>query len=65
MQMRGSDDIVYVDESGFEPEVCRRYGWAERGQQVYLAHTWQQERETLVNLVAGLIKPGIRKGRSV
>ena len=31
---------------------------AERGQQVYLAHTWQQERETLVNLVAGLIKPG-------
>ena len=33
---------------------------AERGQQVYLAHTWQQERETLVNLVAGLIKPGNR-----
>ena len=38
---------------------------AERGQQVYLAHTWQQERETLVNLVAGLIEPGNRKGRSV
>jgi glycosyltransferase involved in cell wall biosynthesis len=29
---------------------------AERGQQVYLAHTWQQERENLVTLVAGLIK---------
>jgi glycosyltransferase involved in cell wall biosynthesis len=28
---------------------------AERGQQVYLAHTWQQERETLVSLVDGLI----------
>jgi glycosyltransferase involved in cell wall biosynthesis len=24
---------------------------AERGQQVYVAHSWQQERETLVNLV--------------
>ena len=31
---------------------------AERGQQVYLAHTWQQEKETLVGLVVGLIKDG-------
>lgn len=30
---------------------------AERGQKVYLAHTWQREKETLVDLVAGLIKP--------
>lgn len=29
---------------------------AERGQQVYLAHTWRQEKEVLVNLVVGLIK---------
>ncbi len=29
---------------------------AERGQQVYLAHTWRQEKETLINLVAGLIQ---------
>jgi glycosyltransferase involved in cell wall biosynthesis len=28
---------------------------AELGQQVYLEHSWQQERETLVNLVAGLV----------
>lgn len=27
---------------------------AERGQEVYLAHTWNQERKTLVNLVGGL-----------
>jgi len=27
----------------------------ERGQQVYLAHTWSQERQTLVNLVSGLL----------
>jgi glycosyltransferase involved in cell wall biosynthesis len=31
---------------------------AERGQQVYLAHTWEQERETLVSLVVGLLENG-------
>lgn len=29
---------------------------AERGQQVYLAHAWTQERKTLVNLVSSLLK---------
>jgi len=29
---------------------------AERGQKVYLAHTWSQERQTLVNLVGGLFQ---------
>jgi glycosyltransferase involved in cell wall biosynthesis len=29
---------------------------AERGQEIYLAHTWQQERQTLVKLVSGLLK---------
>ena len=29
---------------------------AERGQEVYLAHTWSQERQTLVNLVGGLFQ---------
>jgi glycosyltransferase involved in cell wall biosynthesis len=28
---------------------------AERGQQIYLSHTWQEERQTLVNLVSGLL----------
>jgi glycosyltransferase involved in cell wall biosynthesis len=28
---------------------------AERGQQVYLAHTWQRERESLVMAVSGLM----------
>jgi glycosyltransferase involved in cell wall biosynthesis len=27
---------------------------AERGQQIYLAHTWMEERQTLVDLVGGL-----------
>lgn len=31
---------------------------AERGQRIYLAHTWQQERETLVRLVADLVGAG-------
>jgi glycosyltransferase involved in cell wall biosynthesis len=33
---------------------------AERGQQVYLAHTWSRERQTFVNLVSGLLKGGLR-----
>jgi len=33
---------------------------AERGQQIYLAHTWQEERKTLVNLVSGLLTGGTR-----
>jgi glycosyltransferase involved in cell wall biosynthesis len=28
---------------------------AERGQRIYLAHTWQEERQTLVNLVSKLL----------
>jgi len=29
----------------------------ERGQQVYKAHTWKQERETLERLVGKLLRP--------
>jgi len=32
---RGSQDIVYVDESGFEASAYQPYGWAERGKRVY------------------------------
>jgi glycosyltransferase involved in cell wall biosynthesis len=31
---------------------------AERGQQVYLAHSWQQEKEKLVSMVVGLVREG-------
>ena len=31
---------------------------AERGQQVYLAHTWSRERQTLVNLVNEVLNTG-------
>jgi glycosyltransferase involved in cell wall biosynthesis len=54
-------------ESGDSEELARKMEYAvshtvevidiaERGQQVYLAHTWQQEKETLVSLVVGLIE---------
>ena len=32
---RGSQDIVYIDECGFEPDAYRRYGWSLRGQKVF------------------------------
>lgn len=32
---RGSKNVVYLDESGFEPTAYRNYGWAIRGAKVY------------------------------
>jgi putative transposase len=31
----GSENIVYMDESGFEEDVRRDVGWAERGVKIY------------------------------
>jgi hypothetical protein len=31
----GKENIVYIDESGFEEEVARRHAWAPRGRKVY------------------------------
>lgn len=31
----GSDNIIYFDESGFENDVKRVSGWAERGKKIY------------------------------
>ena len=31
----GSDNIIYFDESGFEKDVKRDAGWAERGRKIY------------------------------
>jgi hypothetical protein len=31
---------------------------AERGQQVYMTHSWQREKEKLVSMVVGLIQDG-------
>ena len=31
----GSDNIIYFDETGFEQDVRRSYGWAMRGVKIY------------------------------
>jgi putative transposase len=37
---------VYIDECGFEPEVCRRYGWSPRGHKVFGEHSGQRRPRT-------------------
>jgi len=32
---RRGREFVYLDESGFEPEASRRYGYGPKGQRVY------------------------------
>jgi glycosyltransferase involved in cell wall biosynthesis len=60
-------DSLFFFESGDSEELAKKIEYAashpsqaiaiaERGQKVYLAHSWQQERETLVGLIGGLIK---------
>jgi glycosyltransferase involved in cell wall biosynthesis len=59
-------DSLFFFESGNSEDLAERMEYvaahpaeamdtAERGQEVYLAHTWQQERETLVSVVAELV----------
>jgi transposase len=43
---RGSKDIAYVDESGFEPDVGRRYGWSLRGEEVHGDHSGHRRPRT-------------------
>ena len=61
-----SPDSLFFFESGNADELARRIEYifshpreaietAKRGQQVYVAHTWPQERQTLVNLVSKLL----------
>ena len=62
----GIDSLLFF-ESGNAAELGERMEYAafhpnevlaiaEQGQKVYLAHSWQQERETLVSLVEDLLK---------
>ena len=64
----GPDSLLFF-EAGNSEDLAKKIEYtashtteataiAERGQQVYLAHTWQQEKETLVSLVVGLIEKG-------
>jgi len=60
-------DSLFFFESGNSQDLAKKMEYVashsteaiaatERGQQVYLAHTWQQEKQALVSLVVGLIK---------
>jgi glycosyltransferase involved in cell wall biosynthesis len=62
-------DSLLFFESGDSEELSEKIAYAashpgelsaiaERGQQVYMAHNWQQEKETLVSMVVELIRTG-------
>jgi hypothetical protein len=42
----GSDNIVYFDESGFDPTTYRDHGWAVRGKKIYIDVTGKREKRT-------------------
>lgn len=42
----GSANIVYFDESGFEPTTYRDHGWAIRGKKIYIDVTGKREKRT-------------------
>ena len=61
----GADSILFF-EPGSSADIARQIEYAahnyheavriaERGQKIYLQHTWKQERQTLVELVGGLL----------
>lgn len=61
----GSESLVFF-EAGDAADLASKMAFvashpekaieiADLGQRVYMAHSWQQERETLVSLVAGLL----------
>jgi hypothetical protein len=47
----GSDNLVYLDESGFESNVFRPYAWSRRGQKIYGNRSGQRGIRT--SLIAG------------
>lgn len=48
-----SSKIVYLDETGIEQQICREYGWVEKGQTLPLAVSGKRKRR--INLIAGLL----------
>lgn len=53
IKRHGSENIVYVDETGFKDhEVVRTSGWAERGHKIYC--DVQGKRGAVINLIMGI-----------
>lgn len=42
----GSQNVVYFDESGFEPTTYRDHGWAVKGKKIYIDVTGKREKRT-------------------
>lgn len=42
----GSSNIIYFDESGFEPNTYRDHGWALRGKKLYIDVTGKRGKRT-------------------
>jgi glycosyltransferase involved in cell wall biosynthesis len=64
-----TEDSLLLFEPGNSADIARQIEYAahnyqdairvaERGQKIYLQHTWKQERGTLVELVSGLLSKG-------
>ena len=53
--MSGSDNLIYVNESGFEEYVYRPYGWSKRGQKTNGDR--HGKRDTRTSLIAGKSAP--------
>ncbi len=61
----GSDNLVYLDESGFEANIYRPYAWSKQGQKSYGDRSGK--RGTRTSLIAGkrgkqLLAPVLFKG---
>ena len=51
MTNNGSDNVVYVDEAGFENGSIRTYGWSARGKKIVADHSGPKHPRT--SLIAG------------
>ena len=64
---RRGKEFVYIDESGFEPEVTRRYGYAPKGARVYgLISGHSRPRASLITarMSSGFQAPVLFEGNS-
>ncbi|MGK7951522.1 MAG: transposase [Xenococcaceae cyanobacterium] len=55
----GSSNLVYLDESGFEEDVYRLYGWSKRGQKTYGDRNGKRGKRTslLSNYLDSVLNP--------
>jgi transposase len=53
-QMESLDptQLVYLDESGVNPSLCRAYGWAPVGEKPYLVQNKRGKNTTLIGAIA-------------